>query len=243
MRSWNRRSGRGRLFSRWTPKSRRLTSSPRASWTIAAVDAERSTCPPWPASLIRTARMTSRPAYPSVVGMGSPVWRPMRTRTAPPGVHDAVARARWLCTAAATAWVARRNTTKNASPCVLTSQPSYAVKAVRSSVRWVSSTAGYWPCRWRVRAVLFSISVWSTVRVPLGRSGMHHSTVGRYRPPGILFSGRHPSHEGACAPGGLRCCAAVYSCNVRLYREAWRRCDPATTPAPTTSGRVPAAWG
>ena len=91
-----------------------------------------------------------QPRIPFVVRMGSPVWMPMRTRTAPPCGHDAVARARWICTAAATAWVARRNTTKNESPWVSTSQPSYAVKAARSRVRCVSSTAGY--CSRRCRA-------------------------------------------------------------------------------------------
>src|SRR5262245_26134241 len=48
MRSWKMRSGRGRLFRRCTPRSRRPNSSSRASWTIAAVDAESSACPPWP---------------------------------------------------------------------------------------------------------------------------------------------------------------------------------------------------
>src|SRR5215470_2177578 len=174
------RSGRGRLFRRWVPRSRRPNSSSRASWTIAAVDAERSTCPPWPASLIRAPRMTSSPVYPSVVRIGSPVWIPMRTRTTPPGGHDAVARARWSCTAAATAWVARRNTTKNESPWVSTSQPSYAVKAARSRVRWVSSTAGYCSRRDRARAVLFSLSVWSTARLPLGSSDMDTLLCGRF---------------------------------------------------------------
>src|SRR5262249_510198 len=124
--------------------------------------------------------MTSSPVYPSVVRIGSPVWIPMRTRAAPPCGHDAVARARWICTAAATAWVARRNTTKNESPWVSTSQPSYAVNAARSRVRCVSSTVGYCSRRYRAREVLFSMSVWSTVRVPLGSSDMDTLLCGRF---------------------------------------------------------------
>jgi len=71
--------------------------------------------------------------------------------------------------AAATAWVARQNITRNASPWVPTSQPSEAVNAARSRVWWVASTTRYCSHRWRVRAVLSSMSVWSTVRVPVGR--------------------------------------------------------------------------
>jgi hypothetical protein len=82
----------------------------------AAVEAESSTCPPWLDSLIRDAQVTSSPVDPSIVRMGSPVWIPMHTRMARPRGHGSVARARWICTTAATAWVAQGDITKHASP-------------------------------------------------------------------------------------------------------------------------------
>ena len=54
------RSGADRSFSRCSPRSR----SPSVP-TSAAVDAETSTWPPWPAAAIRAARWTSTPTYPS----------------------------------------------------------------------------------------------------------------------------------------------------------------------------------
>ena len=45
---------------------------------------ESRTCPPWPALMIRAARCTSMPTYPSSVTTASPVWIPIRTRTGPP---------------------------------------------------------------------------------------------------------------------------------------------------------------
>src|SRR5438067_5599081 len=64
----------------------------------------------------------------------------MRTRSSVPSGHSCAARARCASAAAATASFARRNATKNASPCVSISCPSCATNAVRK-IRWWSARA------------------------------------------------------------------------------------------------------
>ena len=82
-------------------------------------DSDRSTCPPCPAAAIG-ARCTSMPTYPSSVGGARPCGLPCG--------RGSVCRAqrRWTAAAAATASVARAKATKNASPCVSTSAPSWS---------------------------------------------------------------------------------------------------------------------
>ncbi len=61
--------------------------------------------------------------------LGSPVCRPMRTRTITLSGQTWVARARCISTAAETASVARAKATKKASPCVSTSWPFHTRNA------------------------------------------------------------------------------------------------------------------
>ena len=62
--------------------------------------------------------------------VGSPVCRPIRTRTSAPRGHSCSESARCPSTAARTASFARGNEKKNASPCVSTSWPAAASKAL-----------------------------------------------------------------------------------------------------------------
>ncbi len=59
--TWYRRSGRGRSFSRCSPRSISEMPVGIEASTIARVASETSTCPPWPAAAIRAARWTSMP--------------------------------------------------------------------------------------------------------------------------------------------------------------------------------------
>ena len=55
--SWKIHTGSGKSFTRCSPRS----ASSRS--TSARVACETSTCPPWPAAMIRAARCTSSPTY------------------------------------------------------------------------------------------------------------------------------------------------------------------------------------
>src|SRR6266702_2016716 len=90
--------------------------------------------------MMRAARCTSRPTYPSGVNDGSPVCRPMRTRTATPSGQGWAARARCASTTANTASVARAKATKKLSPWVSTSWPFHSWKVARSRCRHSAST-------------------------------------------------------------------------------------------------------
>jgi hypothetical protein len=80
IRSWNRRTGEVRSFSRCSPRSRSSVSRTSRSRVVC----EMRTCPPCPAAITRAARWTSRPQYPLSSKIGSPVWIPMRTLSGPP---------------------------------------------------------------------------------------------------------------------------------------------------------------
>ena len=76
-------------------------------WPDEAVVSERRTWPPCAAVQMRAARTTSSPTYPSSATDGSPVCRPMRTRTGLSVGQSWAACARCTSTAAATASRAR----------------------------------------------------------------------------------------------------------------------------------------
>jgi len=71
----------------------------------------------------------------------SPVWTPMRTRTAGPGDQSWAARPRWAATTARTVAAGLGNTTKKASPWVLTSTPPPSDTARRTIAACSSWTA------------------------------------------------------------------------------------------------------
>ena len=113
----------GRPSTARLPRSRISTPSGTSFPTRARVVSESSNCPPWPAEQIRAARTTSMPRYPLVADRGSPVCKPMRTRTSASSASRARRAPAAPATAPRTASLARVNEKKNASPCVSTSWP------------------------------------------------------------------------------------------------------------------------
>ena len=173
--SWDRRTRPSKSLSRCCPRSRSVAEA--VSSRSGAVVGETRICPPCPSAAMRAARCTSRPTYPSVVTVATPVCSPFRTRIGP------VARAPAAASAAVAAPSAVGKATKNASPCVSTSTPPALATASRSSRRCSSSAAAYSSgpssCSSRVEP---STSVKRKVTVPLGRSARIRPLRGRSQP-------------------------------------------------------------
>ena len=111
--SWERRTGPSKSLRRCCPRSRSGSES-----RSAAVVGETRIWSPCASAAMRAPRWTSSPTYPSVVRVGAPVCRPMRTLTLPAASSSRAARA------AAVAPPAVGKAMKNASPWVSTSTPS-----------------------------------------------------------------------------------------------------------------------
>src|SRR5579862_6947698 len=101
---------------------------------------------------------------------GSPVWRPMRTRSTCPSGHSCSRSARCASTAAPTASRARGKEKKNASPCVSISVPPRAPNVSRTRCRWSAETCPYASSPSSCKSFVEpSMSVKTNVTVPAGR--------------------------------------------------------------------------
>ena len=195
------RSGR-RSLSRWAPSDLRDRPGPRWPSTSDAVASESSTWPPWPAAPTRAARWTSWPTYaPSASSSPSPVWRPIRTRIAPPSGHGSACSARCMSATAAVAAAASAKTAKNPSPSTWFSIPPWATSASRTIVRWRASNGRHAAVpSVDTSRVEPSMSVNRNVTSPVGRSGAATVSSGV-----VVRSGGPPSpREGGRRPPSAR---------------------------------------
>ncbi len=103
--SWKIHTGSSKSLTRCSPRSRSSDVSTRSR-----VAFESSTCPPWPALMIRAARCTSIPTYFGGSSSGLPVCSPIRRRIGPSPSADCASCA--AITPDRASWKA----TKNASP-------------------------------------------------------------------------------------------------------------------------------
>ena len=93
----------GTSFRRWRPSGRYEPPGTGSSPAMSRVARETTTCSPWAAAQIRDATTTSMPTYPSSPSAGSPVWMPIRRRSASSGGHGSAASARCISATAASA--------------------------------------------------------------------------------------------------------------------------------------------
>ena len=169
--SWKICSVEPRSFRRCSPRSRSSTPSGNRAATTACTAWDTRTCPPCPAAMIRAARCTSTPMYPSSCRCGSPVCKPIRAFSGTPPGHSCASSPRCACRAAATASLAEVNTTKKLSPSVPISTPPCAANDSRRILRCADNASPHAAPNRFSSDVDPSISLNSSVSVPVGRAG------------------------------------------------------------------------